>query len=81
MERAVIEQHLARAQMAVYQAIEHVRRHKEIIGRLGHRGESAVLAQARGLLTTFENNLRLHIEERNRVQREMADFDRNDAQS
>ena len=68
---ALVRKHLAQAVRDVGLGTRHVQRQREILAELGRDGHST--EQAEQLLRTFEESLRLHIRERDRLQQELAD--------
>jgi hypothetical protein len=76
MDRADIARRLAQAQDAVARADKHLKRQKASIDRLERgRGDPADVADARRYLLAFEDNLKRHIEDRDRIEEELAEYD------
>ncbi|MBV9974077.1 MAG: hypothetical protein JO105_01650 [Hyphomicrobiales bacterium] len=69
--RALLQRHLAQAQKDVALGTRHVERQLEILAELGRDGHPT--AQAEELLRTFEECLRLHIQGRDRLEKELAE--------
>ena len=69
--RAVIERHLAQAERAVALGTRHLDRQRGILVELEREGHNTV--QAKELLVTFEESLALHIEDRDRLRKELAE--------
>ena len=70
MDRALILQNLAKAEEHVVLGQEHVWNQRKLVDRLEHDGHDAT--SARALLAQFEKLLVLHIEDRDRLERELA---------
>ena len=66
---ALVRKHLAQAEIDVAAGTEHVERQREILAELGRDGHPTT--QAEQLLRTFEDSLALHIEERDRLRKEL----------
>ena len=67
--RALLQRHLAQAEKDVALGTLHVERQLEILAELGRDGHPT--KQAEQLLQTFEDSLRLHIEGRDRLLKEL----------
>jgi hypothetical protein len=74
MERSQLEAELAQSEAAVSAGMEHVRKQREISAKLERDGHEVAAAQARALLVTFEESLRLHVDDRDRLRRELRDW-------
>lgn len=80
MDRAEILQRLSQTHNAVYMGADRVRRQKIRLARLKRKGNELEKLQATALLASFEASLARHIEERNRLSKELVDFDRTNEQ-
>jgi hypothetical protein len=69
MDRAMLFDHLALAERHISQGERHVRRQRELVAQLSRDGHD--IAQARSLLTQFEEMLALHKADRDRLLREL----------
>ena len=70
MDRVVIKDHLALAQRHVVQGRRHIARQKQIIVTLRKGGHDT--AMARSLLINFEDAQKMHIADRDRLKKELA---------
>jgi len=68
---ALVRKHLAQAERDVGLGTRHVQRQREILAELGRDGHPT--EQAEQLLRTFEESLKLHVGERDRLQQELAE--------
>ena len=71
MDETIIQDHLALAERHVAQGRGHVVRQKQIIIDLRNGGHDTTMAET--LLAEFEQTLRMHIADRDRLKRELAD--------
>ena len=71
-ERAMIERHLASAELHVVKAERHVEKQRELLTLLDRDGHESAAALARELLATFEDTLAAHAEDRDRLRAELA---------
>jgi hypothetical protein len=69
--RADIESRLAKAEAVISLATGLVRRQKEVLAGLKRRDYQATADLARAVLATLEESLRLHIEDRDQIMREL----------
>jgi hypothetical protein len=69
--RADLELRLAEAEVAVAKPIVRAARVRLLLGELERGGFEVAAAHARDALTAFEEISRLHIEERDRIKREL----------
>lgn len=69
MTLAQIAEHLAQAEMHVASGERHIAEQRAIIDELERGGNDA--AEAKALLASFEQTQRLHLENRNRLRREL----------
>jgi hypothetical protein len=76
MQRAIILRLLEEAQRAVATGTVNVRSQRDLLARLEKKGRQSDAALARELLGKFEGSLAILIEERDRIVRELLDFDR-----
>ena len=65
MDRALLERNLAVAEKHVLRGEEHVRQQRELVAQLERDGHDALLS--REILKTFEQSLRMHVENRDRL--------------
>jgi hypothetical protein len=72
MDRATIELHLASAEEHVALGADTVERQREIIAKLAHEGHDP--SEARRMLVYFEEQLTMHIAERDRLKKELAEI-------
>ena len=72
MDRATITEHLAQTERHVAQGDHHVARQRELVTELEDGGHDAALA--RRLLMKFEELQSLHIADRDRLRRELAEL-------
>ena len=72
MDRATIELHLASAEERVALAVDSVEREREIIVKLELDGHDSI--EAKRLLVHFEEQLAMHVAERNRLKKELAEI-------
>ena len=70
MDRQMLAEHLTLAEAHVEQGIRHIERQREIIAELARDGHDT--ASARDLLRQFEETLKLHIGDRDRIVAELA---------
>jgi hypothetical protein len=71
MDKAMIRDHLALAERHVAQGYRHIAQQKQIINDLENGGHDTTTA--RSLLGSFEDVLRMHIADRDRLKRELAE--------
>jgi len=71
MDKAMILDHLALAERHVAQGRRHIAHQKQIIIDLNNGGHDTIVAE--GLLVDFEDVLRMHIADRDRLKKELAD--------
>lgn len=69
MNRAMIRSHLTQAERHVAEGERHVAHQREIIQRLQDAGHSTV--EAERLLCLFEETQQLHVQDRDRMRREL----------
>jgi hypothetical protein len=69
MERAMILRHLELANRHIAEGERHVAQQRKVIASLHSRGADTATAEV--LLTTFEGIQRLHVADRDRLQREL----------
>ena len=74
MDRALIMENLAKAEEHVVLGQEHVWNQRKLVSRLERDGHDTTTARA--LLGLFENLLALHIEDRDRLARDLAATER-----
>ena len=72
MDRATIELHLAFAEEHVALAADSVKRQREIIVKLELDGHNSI--EAKRLLVHFEEQLAIHVAERNRLKKELGEI-------
>jgi hypothetical protein len=72
MDRATVTAHLAQAERHVALGEQHIARQREIVSELEDGSHDAV--QARRLLAQFEELQALHIADRDRLRRELAEL-------
>jgi hypothetical protein len=72
MDRATIELHLAFAEEHVALAADSVKRQREIIVKLEVDGHNNI--EAKRLLVHFEEQLDMHVAERNRLKKELGEI-------
>lgn len=73
MDREMNQRHLELAEQHIVQGTAHVERQRELVAKLvadGHKGE--IVEEAKELLKQFESMLALHIEDRDRIKKELA---------
>ena len=70
MDRAMWQRHLAVAERHVAEAQRHVARQRQIVAELEQGGYDTTTAKA--ILTQFEATLKLHTEDRDRLQADLA---------
>jgi len=70
MDRALILEHLAKAEEHVAKGEEHVRRQRELVAELARDGHDT--GTARAVLGTFEELLAAHVADRERITKELA---------
>ncbi len=70
MDRAIILEHLARAEEHVVLAQEHVQQQRDLVARLEHDGHDTTMARA--LLEQFERLLEMHVGDRDRLAKELG---------
>ena len=71
MDKAMIMDHLALAERHVAQGRRHIAHQKQIIIDLNNAGHDTAVAQS--LLIDFEDVLRMHIADRDRLKKELAE--------
>jgi len=74
MDRAVIVDHLSKAERHVAQGERHIVRQREIVFEIDARGGDS--ASARSLLRQFLRTQAMHVAGRDRVRAELDEFDR-----
>lgn len=72
MDKTMILDHLALAERHVAQGRRHVAHQKQIISDLENGGHDT--AVARSLLLNFKDVLKMHIADRDRLKKELAEF-------
>jgi hypothetical protein len=70
MDRAMWERHLAIAERHVGEARGHISHQRQIIAELEQGGHDTTMARA--ILTQLEATLKLHIEDRDRLQADLS---------
>jgi hemerythrin len=70
MNRGLLERHLAQAERHVTEGSIHVERQRELVQQLERKGQDS--SGARSLLANFEDVLRMHIADRDRLATELA---------
>lgn len=70
MDRAMVRDHLAKAEGHVDLGHRHVARQREIVAELERDGHD--VRDAKRLLETFEKLLKMHIADRDRLRRELG---------
>jgi hypothetical protein len=81
MERDFIQRRLDQAQATVRLATEHARNQRSRATKLERHRLKEEATSARDLLATLEDCLALHVEDRDRIVRELVDFDRQHPQA
>ena len=71
MDRALLERHLQQAYRHVAEGERHLAQQRAIVAELERNGHDAV--EARRLLANFTASQQLHIEGRDRLERQLAD--------
>ena len=71
MDKSLIRDHLALAERHVSQGRRHIAHQKKIISDLTDGGHDTALAQS--LLADFEDVLRMHIADRDRLKKDLAE--------
>ena len=69
MERHLVLDHLARAMRHVAEAERHIARQREIVAQLERDGHDT--SASRKLLEQFEQFYKLHVEDRDRLEKEL----------
>lgn len=72
MDREMIESHLAQARRHVAEGEQHVSRQRELLAELARDGHDTT--EAVKLLANFEDLQRMHIADRHRLERELAEL-------
>ena len=70
MDRAILLEHLARAEEHVVLAQEHVQQQRDLVTRLQNDGHDTTMARA--LLEQFERLLVMHADDRDRLAKELG---------
>jgi len=70
-DRATLRLHLTQAEAAVVEGTRHVKRQREILAELHKHGHDTLRAEE--LLSTFEETLALHIEDRDRLRKDLRE--------
>ncbi len=70
MNRAMLEQHLAKAEQHITLGSQHVSGQRERVAKLQRAGHDT--AQARELLRQFEELLSMHVADRDRLRKELV---------
>jgi hypothetical protein len=71
-DRAMVERHLAQAEIHVANGHEHVIRQRQILARLEEGGHEGAAQAARDLLATFELTQEASIGDRDRLRAQLA---------
>jgi hypothetical protein len=71
MERELLKQHLVLAEKHIAEGIAHVERQRQIVEGLERDGQD--VGRSADLLALFEETLRTHIDERDRLVAELAE--------
>ena len=70
MDREMVERHLAQAQRHVKEGERHIAGQRELLTRLDRDGHDTT--EAAKLLANFEDLQRMHLTDRDRLERELA---------
>jgi molecular chaperone DnaK (HSP70) len=71
-KRGMLQRHLALAETHVIQGEQHIAKQKRILAEMECAGHEKASRQARELLATFELTHTSHVEDRDRIQAELA---------
>lgn len=73
MDRTLIAQHLAEAERHVAQGYTHIERQSQVVTDLSHGDDPELAKSAAELLKQFEDMQILHVVNRDRLRRELAE--------
>ena len=72
MDKALVRDHLEQARRHVADGDKHVARQRQLVAKLDRDGHDS--SEARRLLEQFEELLRLHIQDRDRLIKELSEI-------